>query len=487
MRPRIRNVLARCLLIALAVLLAAPPVPGAQPPAADARPFKPQELEQIVAPIALYPDPLVAHIMMASTYPLEVIQAARFAKAHPNLRDDDLNEELKKYDWDNSVKSLVKFPQVLEMMDSQLEWMQKLGAAVLAQQKETMDAVQRLRARARKAGNLKSTQEQKVIVESAPTPTDQTIIKIEPENPEIIYVPAYDPIVIYGPWPYPAYPPYYYYTPYYPVGYATMWFGFGMMVGGSIWGGCNWRSGNFGLHVLHHNSFDRNVNRMDKIKPLRVDSAGGARGNRVAWQHNPEHQRFVQSRDRGTQSTFNRSGDSPTIVSRDSVRGRAEQGRPEVIRGGAGQGVARSRDSGVGQVGVRSRDGGVGAAGGMERVGSLRGEDGAIGSGMGGQGDGAGGGRAFENRGQVQGRRSFSDRGQFSRGGDVSASTFPGNTLSASTFPGNTLSASTFPGNTLSASTFPGSTNTFGVSVFPGNTFGVRRFGGGFSGGGGRR
>ena len=137
----------------LAVVLAlslpfAPLATGAQQPrSADSRPFKPEELEQIVAPIVQYPDPLLAQIFMASTYPLEVIQAARFAKANPSLKGDALNDELKKQNWDDSVKALVSFPQVLEMMDRQLEWMQKLGEAFLAQQKDTMGAVQRVRAK----------------------------------------------------------------------------------------------------------------------------------------------------------------------------------------------------------------------------------------------------------------------------------------------------------------------------------------------------
>jgi hypothetical protein len=134
--------------IGLVVLLAAPPLPRAQQPGADARPFKPEELEQIVAPIALYPDPLVAQIFMASTYPLEVIQAARFAKSNPNLKGDALNEELKKQQWDDSVKALVSFPQILELMDSRLEWMQQLSDAFLAQQKDTRDAIHRVRAKA---------------------------------------------------------------------------------------------------------------------------------------------------------------------------------------------------------------------------------------------------------------------------------------------------------------------------------------------------
>lgn len=142
----------RVVWLAVALTLSLPVAPlstDAQPPgSADARPFKPEELEQIVAPIVQYPDPLLAQIFMASTYPLEVVQAARFAKANRSLKGDALNEELKKHTWDDSVKALVGFPEVLEMMDSRLEWTQKLGEAVLSQQKDTMDAVRRLRAKA---------------------------------------------------------------------------------------------------------------------------------------------------------------------------------------------------------------------------------------------------------------------------------------------------------------------------------------------------
>jgi hypothetical protein len=146
---RIWNVLARGVPIGLAIVLTAPSLSEAQPPrGADSRPFKPEELEQIVAPIVQYPDPLLAQIFMASTYPLDVVQAARFAKANPSLKGDTLDQELKKRSWDDSVKALVSYPQVLEMMDSRLDWMHKLGDAVLAQQKDTLDAVQRVRAKA---------------------------------------------------------------------------------------------------------------------------------------------------------------------------------------------------------------------------------------------------------------------------------------------------------------------------------------------------
>jgi uncharacterized protein DUF3300 len=407
MRRRIRNMLGRFVLIGLAVLLAAPPLPRAQQPGGESRPFKAEELEQIVAPIALYPDPLVAQIFMASTYPLEVIQAARFAKANPKLKDAALNEELKKQNWDDSVKSLVSFPQVLEMMDSQLEWMQKLGDAVLAQQKETMDAIQRLRAKAQVAGNLKSTEQQKVIVEPVESQLpQQTVIRIEPANPEVIYVPTYNPTVVYGGWPYPAYPPYYYYPPYYPVGYfaatAAISFGIGMLVGGAIWGGCNWGRGDIDIDVNRQNNFNRNVNRGDRVNPRTTDRGSGARGDRGSWQHNPEHRKGAQYRDSATQQKFNRGGDSARAASRESFRGRADQGRQDLARGGAGQGAARSREGGVGSAGGGQRGGGVSQ------------------SGAGGQRGGAGGGRAFEGVGQGQSQRSYSQRGQSSRGSSYS-------------------------------------------------------------------
>ena len=152
MRRRIQNALTSGVTIGLALMVVAHSVPGAQQPrSADSRLFKPEELERIVAPVVQYPDPLLAQIFLASTYPLEVIQAARFAKANPGLKGDALDAELKKHSWDDSVKALVGFPQVLEMMDSQLEWTQKLGDAFLAQQKETLDAVQRVRAKAQQS------------------------------------------------------------------------------------------------------------------------------------------------------------------------------------------------------------------------------------------------------------------------------------------------------------------------------------------------
>ena len=234
----------------------------------------------MAAPIALYPDPLLAQVLMASTYPLEIVQAARFVKDNPNLKGDQLDEKLKDQTWDDSVKSLVVFPQVLALMDEKLDWTQKLGDAFLAQQKELLDAVQRLRARAQTEGNLKSTPEQTVTVEPAaaappprrrPPPPPQTVvvqqqpaqvIKIEPANPQVVYVPAYNPTVVYGAWPYPAYPPYYPYPPGYAFGAAALSFGVGMAVGAAVWGNCNWGGGNVDVDV------NKNQNLLEEREPL---------------------------------------------------------------------------------------------------------------------------------------------------------------------------------------------------------------------------
>ena len=183
------------------------------------------QLDQLVAPIALYADPLLAQILMASTYPLEVAQADRFAKANKNFKEDKLKEVLAKRDWDASVKELVSTPNVLSMMSDKLDWTEKLGDAVLAQQADVMDAIQRLRAKAQANGKLETTEQQTVMVSQE---SSQQIIEIEPASPDAVYVPYYDPAVVYGEWPYPEYPPYYYPPP---AGY---------IVGGAIATGIAW-------------------------------------------------------------------------------------------------------------------------------------------------------------------------------------------------------------------------------------------------------
>ena len=220
------------------------------------------QLEALVAPIALYPDPLVSQIFMASTYPLEVAEAANWLRNNSNLKGNALNTALQQQNWDASVKSLVSFPPVLEMMGSQLSWTQNLGNAVLAQQSDTMAAVQALRAKAKKTGSLQSNSQQTVTTQGSGS--SETII-IQPANPQVVYVPSYNPTVVYGAWPYPAYPPVAYYPPGYVAGTALLSFGVGMAVGAALWGGCHWGGGYGGGNSLtvnnnNFNNFNRNTN-----------------------------------------------------------------------------------------------------------------------------------------------------------------------------------------------------------------------------------
>jgi hypothetical protein len=220
-----------------------------------------------VAPIALYPHSLLAQVLMASTYPLEIVSAARWIKANPKLKDKALDDALQTQTWDPSVKSLTVFPEVLTMMNEKLDWTQKLGDAFLAQQTDVMQAVQRLRSNAQAQGNLKTTQEQKVIFEQLPVgPTAQeqgvvveqpaasqtTIIRIEPANLQVVYAPTYNPTVVYGAWPYSAYPPYAYYPPRYVAATSLFSFGVGVAVSSALWGDCNWGHGDVNINVNNY-------------------------------------------------------------------------------------------------------------------------------------------------------------------------------------------------------------------------------------------
>jgi hypothetical protein len=262
-------------------------------------PLRPEELDQLLASIALYPDDLVAQVLSASTYPVEVVQAARFVKEKENakLKGEKLMAAAKDKDWDPSVKAMLEFPDVLKMMDEKLDWTTKLGDAFLSQQREVMDSIQRLRRKANEAGNLKTTKEQKVVVEEQ----TQTIV-IQPANPQVVYVPTYNPTVVYGTWPYPAYPPY----PVYPPGYVATASFFSFAAGvavGAAWGGwhSNWHGGDVDINVNRYNNFTRNnytnANRY-QVSQNRTSQA---------WQHNPEHRRGAQYTNQATAQRFGES------------------------------------------------------------------------------------------------------------------------------------------------------------------------------------
>jgi len=204
-------------------------------PPASATKQSAKELEQLVAPIALYPDSLVAQILAASTYPTEIVEAERWIQAHSNLKADELGKEVDKQDWDPSVKAMTQFPSVLENMDKNLSWTSSLGEAYVNQPQDVTDAVQKLRREARNAGHLNSNEQEKVT-------TQGNTIVVEPANPEVVYVPAYDPWVVYGA-PIVAYPGWY------PVP-GIFWDGvglsFGIGFGIGFFGGFGWGWGHWG-------------------------------------------------------------------------------------------------------------------------------------------------------------------------------------------------------------------------------------------------
>ena len=285
------------------------------------KPFKQEELDQLLAPIALYPDSLLTQVLMASTYPLEIVQADRWAKENKDKKGDVLAKALEEQPWDPSVRSLVNFPDVLSMMSEKLDLTQKLGDAFLAQQKEVMDTIQNLRKKAEASGNLKTTEEQKVVVEK------ETII-IESADPQVIYVPSYNPTVVYGSWWYPAYPPY----PYYPPGYGTgaaFWTGVAVGVAwGYAWGHANWHGGDVNININRNTNINNNINR-DKYK-----NQGKGQGK---WQHDASHRGGVAYKDQGTAQKYNRGTGSEAAKSREAYRGKAETGRQDIARGGADQ------------------------------------------------------------------------------------------------------------------------------------------------------
>src|SRR5262245_57945257 len=321
----------------------------AQAPASTSgdQPLKPEQIDALVAPIALYPDTLMAEVLMASTYPLEVVQAARWMEQNKILKGDALKAEVDKQGWDESIKSLTATPDVLKMMSDKLDWTQKLGDAVLAQQTDVMDSIQRLRAKADANDKLKSTKQQKVTKKSE---GGKQYIAIEPTDPQTVYVPYYDPAVVYGAWPYPAYPPYYWPSPYpgYVAGAAIatgLAFGAGYAVGrwasgGNYWGGgVNWGNNNI------------NVNR-----PVNINNSGNN------WTHNSDHRHGVRYNNQNVANKFNKGNNVRNgAQNRMDFRGHNGQAalRPDGNRpGGGDRPGAGNRPGGGDRPGAGNRPGG---------------------------------------------------------------------------------------------------------------------------------
>jgi len=287
--------------------------------------FTEEQLDQMLAPIALYPDPLLAQLLMASTYPGEVAEAVTWSKAHPDAKGDDAVKQVANQPWDPSVQALVAFPQVLATLGQDPVWVQRLGDAFLAQPDDVMNGVQRLRRQAQEAGNLQSNQYQNVTIQNvappaaepaaqsapaAPAPP-QTII-IQPADPQVVYVPTYNPTTTYGTWPYPASPPAYYPPPpaYYP-GQALMAglaFGTGVAIVGALWGECDWGNNDVDIDVERYN----NINGNNRINV-----------NQNKWQHNSAHRNGVPYRDTRSREQYGRQLDGAS--QRQAYRGDSTQ------------------------------------------------------------------------------------------------------------------------------------------------------------------
>ncbi len=251
--------------------------------------FTQQELDQMLAPIALYPDPLLSQILMAATYPLEVVEAARWSNANPALKGDVAVHAVDGMNWDSSVKSLVAFPQVLQTMDQKIDWTERLGDAFLAQQSQVMDTVQKLRQKAQGAGNL-SSNSQILVNQSGGS------IEVAAANPDVIYVPYYNPAVVYGYWWWPDYPPVFW----------APWAGYGWN-GGFAWGIGIGIGADFFFGVWdwrNHRVYARDPRHLGEVH---------------TWQHSPEHRHGVPYRDASLNRQFGRVAAAP--ASRAEFRG----------------------------------------------------------------------------------------------------------------------------------------------------------------------
>jgi hypothetical protein len=371
------------------------------PPAAlvaqDASRIPPEQLDSLVAPIALYPDELLSQTLVASTYPLEIMQLQQWLERNRSLKEKALVDAVSKEPWEPSIQAMAVLPDVVKRLTDDIQWTTDLGNAFLAQQSDVMDAIQRMRQKAQGTGALASNEQQTVetrVVE------EKTVVVIEQSDPDVVYVPSYAPEYVYGPAVYP-YPPIYY--PSYPAGVvaaSAISFGIGVAVGaawgGGGWGwGCGW--GNNDININNNNNFIRNTNIRGGD---RTNIAGGNK-----WRHNPQHRGGAPYRDRATAERFGGTARGDSLANR-QAGARQQIGRQggnlSSTRAGAGGVSDRARDMGnrassgvlgdrAGSVSDRSRNGGKGdrdRSGGLNdraRSGGLG--DRSSGSRLGGGGD----------------------------------------------------------------------------------------------------
>jgi hypothetical protein len=309
------------LLFSLSLLLGTAPARAADPPS-----FTVEQLDQMLAPIALFPDALLSQVLMASTYPSQVAKAAEWAFDNRDLKGDDAVKAVQNKDWDPSVQSLVAFPQVLAMLQEKPQWVQDLGDAFLAQPDAVMDSVQFLRMKAKDAGNLSSNEQQIVTVKAAPPPPQTIVVNappppaqiivIEPAQPQVVFVPIYNPAFMFGPWWHPMYPPFFFPPPprwgfgWSVVG-SAIWWGTAIGVRNAMWGGVNWNTRNVNINVNQWN----NININNRIN---------SNDRNVNWNHNQRNRQGVPYRDGLTRDRIQQANPGDRIRSND-YRGREDQ------------------------------------------------------------------------------------------------------------------------------------------------------------------
>jgi hypothetical protein len=315
------------------------PLAGAA--ASDTAPIPADQLDSLVAPVALYPDPLLAQTLAVSTYPLEVIQLQQWMANNSYLKGQALADAVEKQPWDPSVQAMATFPDVVKLLSDNVAWMTDLGNAFLAQQSDVMAAVQRMRARAQSDGNLSTTPEQTVQMQTVEG-GEQAIV-IEPADPEMVYVPVYDPTVVYGSSAY-AYPTLYYASPAYYRAGGALAFGAGVALGaawGGTWGyGCKWVNGD--ININYNNKYVSNSNKNRNINYGNRPSQQPAGGT---WQHNSQHRGGAPYADRRTANKYAaRSGIQAAAAGTNRSFSGLSVGNPGINRAGGGAGFS----SGVG-------------------------------------------------------------------------------------------------------------------------------------------
>src|SRR5580658_9282486 len=290
------------------------------------------QLDSLVAPIALYPDPLLAQVLAASTYPLEIVQLQQFLEKHKDLKGQALTDAVQKEDWDPSVQAMAAFPDLVKQLFDGIKWTTDLGNAFLAQQSDVMDAVQRMRVKAQSAGNLKSTEQQTVETKVVET---KTVVVIQQANPQVVYVPSYNPVVVYGPpvYPYPAiyYPP----PSYYAAGVAIA-FGVGLAIGSYYHGGwgynCGWGRNNVNINI--NNNYVSHYNKNNINGGNRNNINGGNRvnnslpGGNNNWQHNPQHRGGTPYSNRATATQYGGTARGDSLSNRQANAHRIRERTP---------------------------------------------------------------------------------------------------------------------------------------------------------------